>query len=527
MAKHSDPLFDLDRARGPRSGPDVGEDVTERFRSPAPRGPMSVSALVYRIKDALDDAFAEAVTVVGELSNCKLHSSGHFYFRLKDASCAIDAVMWRSGAQKLKFQPADGLEVLATGRVGVYEVRGQLQIYVQSLSPKGAGALELAFRQLKEKLQAEGLFQTDRKKPIPRLPTAVGIITSPTGAAIRDISRTIRRRFPAAGVYLVPALVQGDRAAASIVEALRLLDTSAPRLGVQTIILARGGGSLEDLWPFNEESVARAVFAAKTPIISGVGHESDVTICDLVADIRAATPTGAAELAVPDRRELAQQLAQLLGRLDRRAMEILSTAEAQLEAVRRSGLFRDPTARVRTHVQRVDEQSYRLDGAVRRLLADAGQRLSEPINRLTWYHPARLTDRARAKIERLADGLRWALGSWSKAGGDRLWRLERRLSRAHPANRLRLGRQQVDSARRELEALSHRNVLRRGYSVTRRPSGAIVRSAGELRRGDLIRTELADGKLSSKVTGTEPNEPPSPESQRTLWGHGSTQKNRG
>ncbi len=514
MGKAEHPLFDPDKARGPRDRPDVGQDVTDEIVPAAPRGPMSVSALLARVKAALTDAFARSVGVIGEISNCKYHSSGHLYFRLKDASSAIDAVMWRSDLTKLKFKPTDGLEVIATGRVDVYEVRGQLQLYVEGMTPKGAGALELAFRQMKEKLQAEGLFDPGAKKPIPRFPRAVGIVTSPTGAAIRDIARTLGRRWPAAQVFLAPAMVQGDQAAATIAEAIRLLDAAAQRLNVETIIVARGGGSMEDLWAFNDQIVARAIFAARTPIISGVGHESDITISDLVADVRAATPTAAAELAVPDSQEITQQLAQLAVRLSRRAAEYLALARTQLSGVLRSAVFRDPTGKLRTQTQLLDELSRRLGSTARDRLANQRRLLQGPVNQLSRLHPARLTERARARIDQLTNGLAWNLGARTKTAGDQLTRLAQALLGVHPTHRVRLTRQRVAAAGKQLEALSYRNVLRRGYSVTRRASGQIIRCAEQVVRGDLIRTELSDGNVSSKVTGAESDSPDKTKTRR-------------
>jgi exodeoxyribonuclease VII large subunit len=525
MAKGRDNLFesfDPSRARGPRTGPDVGRDVTGEFAggesggSPAPsaprnpgagqagrraRQPMSVSLLVARVKQALADAMPETVTVVGELSNVKRHDSGHVYFRLKDAKCAIDAVMFRGPAGELKFTPADGLEVVVEGRVDVYDARGQLQLYVERMTPLGAGSLELAFRQLKEKLQAEGLFDAAHKKPIPRFPRSVGVITSQTGAAVRDVSRTLRRRWPAAGVYLLPTAVQGDGAAGQIAECIRLMDASASRLGIDTIIVARGGGSLEDLWAFNEEAVARAVFAAGTPIISGVGHEVDVTICDLVADVRAATPTAAAELAVPDASAVRGWLSQAATRATRRMRRRMDEARLSLESIGRSAVFRDPLGRVRTGMQRVDEFAHRLRGGVRHRVAEARRRIEPPAARLAALHPARLWDRGAAKVGGLLDRLRWALGGRSKRAGDALAGAAGRLAAASPVNRIRLARQQIDAAARQLDAMSYRRVLHRGFSVTRSKAGRILRAASEVLAGETIETELADGRLSSKVAG--------------------------
>jgi exodeoxyribonuclease VII large subunit len=522
MAAKRDDMFDFfdpSRAKGPKNGPGVGRDVTEDVlgqgeAAPGPAGrqarqPMSVSLLVARIKQALADAMLAPVTVVGELSNVKLHDSGHVYFRLKDSAAAIDAVMFRAAAGKLKFTPTDGLEVVVEGRVDVYDARGQLQLYVERMTPMGAGSLELAFRQLKEKLQAEGLFDAARKKPIPRFPRAVGVITSQTGAAVRDISRTLRRRWPAADVYLLATPVQGEGAAGQIAECIRLMDASAAALGIDTIIVARGGGSLEDLWAFNEELVARAVFAAGTPIISGVGHEVDVTICDLVADVRAATPTAAAELAVPDASAVGGWLSQAATRATRRMRQRLDEARLSLESIRRSAVFRDPMGRVRTRMQRIDEFAHRLRGGIRHRVAQARRSAEPPAARLAALHPARLCDRGAAKADALAARLRWALGGRSKRAGDALAGIAGRLTAASPVNRIRLARQQIDGAARQLDAMSYRRVLRRGFSVTRSKAGRILRAASEALAGEMIETELADGRLSSKVAGPwdNPGEP--------------------
>jgi len=462
--------------------------------------PLTVSALLAAVKGALADALPPRITVVGELSNFKHHSSGHMYFSLKDSGATIDAAMFRGRASKLKFTPTDGLEVVVEGRVDVYESRGQLQLYVERMTPRGAGALELAFRQLCEKLRAEGLFDPAAKKPIARMPRAIGVVTSPTGAALRDIRRTLARRWPGATVYLLGALVQGDRAAHDVAGAIALLDANATRLGIDTIIVARGGGSIEDLWAFNEEPVARAIFACKTPVISGVGHEVDVTIADMVADCRAATPTAAAELAVPDVVELREVLATLGARLARGAVEHVRSARRELEAVGRSAVFRDPAARVRTQMQRTDELAHRMASALRGRLARDRARLEPAANRLAALHPARLHERARGALDRLATRMAWALGGRSKRASDVLSALESRLGAAHPTHRLALARHQLASLARQLEAMSYRSVLARGFSVTRKEDGTILRSTYDVQNEDVLRTELADGTIDSRVT---------------------------
>ena len=505
MAARKDPFFDFDpaKARGPRGGPDVGGERPAGEGGEA-AGAMTVSVLVGRVKDALREAFDGRVTVVGEISNFKRHTSGHLYFRLKDAACSIDAVMFRGPAGRVAFEPADGLEVVVEGRVDVYDVRGQLQLYAQRMTPKGVGSLELAFRQLKEKLAAEGLFEASRKKPLPGFPRAVGVVTSPTGAAIRDIRRTLARRWPAVEVYLFGSLVQGPGSAEQVAEAIGLLDAAAGRLGIETIVVGRGGGSLEDLWAFNTEAVARAVAAASTPVISAVGHEVDVTICDLVADVRAATPTAAAELAVPDRREVARHVATLSQRLTRRVAESVATARAALAAIGRSVVFRDPTGRVRTQTQRLDEASHRLRAAVAGAVAAGRRRLERPVGVLAATSPVRLRERAASAVDRLAGRLVWVLGAASKRAGEAVSVLAERMAGANPRHRVELARQRVEAARRQLEAMSYRSVLRRGYSVTRGEGGRIVRGVNEVAAGETIETELADGRVRSRV---EPDGP--------------------
>jgi exodeoxyribonuclease VII large subunit len=461
--------------------------------------PLSVTALLNRVKSALTEAFPRGVAVVGQISGMKAHSSGHLYFRLKDSACSVDAVMFRASAMRLKFEPVDGLEVVAEGRVDVYESRGQLQLYVERLTPKGAGALELAFRQLVEKLQKEGLFDPSRKVPLPRVPRAVGVITSRTGAAVRDIARTLARRWPAAKVCLAPVLVQGEGAAGEIAEAIRLMDASAGRYEIDTIILARGGGSAEDLWAFNEEAVARAIAACRTPIICGVGHEVDVTVADMVADVRAPTPTGAAELAVPDRRDMDRLVRELAGRLARRLGECLRQARAELAGVMRSAVFRDPLHRVRSRTQELDDVVGRLRLALAGRAKALHDRLEPAAGRLAAMHPARLREQAAARLRGLTHRLAWALGGRSKRAGDALAERAGRLHAATPANRLRLVRQQVSACERQLEAMSYRGVLKRGFSLTRGPRGRLIRSVHDAQTGDAILTEVADGSIESVV----------------------------
>jgi len=503
-------LFDPALAAGGTDQPDLAGkgaehsvDVTAEFVGKPGAAPITVSALLGRVKGALAAQLGGRLAVVGEISNFRRHDSGHLYFSLKDPGGQIAAVMFRAAAAKCKFEPADGLEVVAEGRVDVYEVQGKLQLYVTRLSPRGEGALELAFRQLVEKLRGEGLFDPARKKPLPAYPAAIGVITSPTGAAVRDICRTIRRRWPAARIHLIGVRVQGEGAADEIARAIRLADANAEKLHLDVLIVGRGGGSLEDLWAFNTEPVARAIFDCRVPIVSGVGHETDTTVADMVADLRAATPTAAAERATPDRDQLRRLLAQLGGRLGRNVAEQFSRGRAALKLAERSEFFRNPLHRIHTLTQRVDEGASRLRGA---LIERHG--------------------RAAAALHRLQTALRWSLGHLARRRAEALAETRTRLAAAHPTQRLRLGRRDVagiqrhlatlirsrhaaetarlDRLEQTLEALSYRAVLGRGYSVTRDAAGKLVRSAKDVAWGDRLQTELADGRIRSLVEGPRP-----------------------
>ena len=275
-------------------------------------GAITVSELNDYIKNVFDSSrFLSSVTIKGEISNFTYHRSGHLYFSLKDSDAQIKAVMFRSSASRLKFMPESGMKVIAHGAVSVYQRDGVYQLYISSMQPDGIGALYLAYEQLKEKLALEGLFSDEYKKPLPEMPERIGVITSPTGAAVRDIINVIGRRFPLAKIYIYPSLVQGEGAEENLIRGIDYLDKSGI---VDVIIIGRGGGSIEDLWAFNSERLARRIFETKTPVISAVGHETDFTICDFVADMRAPTPSAAAELAVPDMRELYMRLDSYIGR---------------------------------------------------------------------------------------------------------------------------------------------------------------------------------------------------------------------
>lgn len=330
--------------------------------------PLSVTEVSAYIKVLLDqDEVLGQLCVRGELSNYKMHSSGHHYFTLKDDGAVINAVMFRGDASRLPFQPGNGMKVIVYGRVSSFPKSGQYQIYVSQMQPDGVGALYVAFEQLKEKLLSEGLFAREAKKPLPRYPRRIALVTSPTGAAVRDMIRVLGRRFPACEVLVCPVRVQGDGAAQEIAAMLAYVDQN--RLA-DVIITGRGGGSIEDLWAFNEEIVARAIFACQTPVISAVGHEPDVTIADYVADVRAATPSNAAELAVCDAAELRVGLRNVLNRITRLEMQQISERRARLDAIASKRIMASPYEYLNERSLLLSMQEQRMSGAMAALLAE-------------------------------------------------------------------------------------------------------------------------------------------------------------
>ncbi|NLM46267.1 MAG: exodeoxyribonuclease VII large subunit [Firmicutes bacterium] len=339
------------------------------------------------------DPLLSRLQVSGEISNFKHHSSGHMYFTLKDSSAALRCVMFRSANQRLAFRPADGMKVIAAGRISVYERDGLYQLYVEDLLPEGVGSLYAAFAELKARLEAEGLFSPERKKPLPRFPRRIGVVTSPTGAAVRDILTTLGRRYPQAEVLIVPVLVQGPEAPQQIAEALDFLN-SVPDIDV--IIAGRGGGSIEELWAFNEEVVARAIYRSHIPVISAVGHETDFTIADFVADVRAATPTAAAELAVPDMRELEQYFLQAARRLVVRLKSILEQEKRYLMRLASARVLTRPLERVEQAGQALDSLFTRLEGQAAILLQGKTARLDLLAAKLAALNPSSVLDRGFA-----------------------------------------------------------------------------------------------------------------------------------
>ena len=486
-------------------------------------GPLTVSQVTALVKEAIETSLPSTVHVIGEISNYKRHSSGHLYLTLKDRASELSCVMWRSAAKRLKFSPADGLEVIATGSVEVFERAGRYQLYVRKLEPRGVGALELAFRQLCEKLSAGGLFDDGRKRPLPAYPQRIAVVTSPTGAAVADMLRTIERRYPCVSVMVYPVRVQGEGAAKEIAAAIRRINANSASLkGIDLMIVGRGGGSLEDLWAFNEEIVARAIYASRIPIISAVGHEVDVTIADLVADVRAATPTAAAELAVPVFEEVVAGLTGEEARLGRAMRGRVELFAAHLSALLQRGPFRARLDFVHRREQLVDEfvnrmhrslvqqvQIHRrmLDGlepvlqriAPHTVLLKRAVELGKTEHRLRWAMSRRL-----AGAERSVSGCAQRLERTSPAGivpllVDHVGRGALTLSAAM-AHRIQLHRERLRRQEDRLAAMGYHSVLSRGFSITRVKKGrSVVRSVRQLKDGQRVVTQIQDGEFESEV----------------------------
>ncbi len=363
--------------------------------SSAEQQPMTVSQLTGHIKAALESAF-ESVLVTGEISNFKKHSpSGHAYFSLKDDAATLSAVMWRSRINQLFFSPQDGMKVIARGKITVYPPRGNYQIDVVSLQPAGVGELQIAFEKLKQKLYEEGLFDDEHKKPLPKFPSGIGIVTSETGAAIRDIVTVIKRRFPAVELILCPVRVQGSGAAEEIAQGIRDMN----RYGkVDVIITGRGGGSLEDLWPFNEEIVARAIFDSVIPVISAVGHEVDYSIADLVADMRAPTPSAAAEIVVPDRREMLEIFNEFAYTIYCRVYELVREKRETIRHLLKSYSFNRPYDLLRGFSQNVDELDRRLKSTMTHRLDITSAHVTSLHHRLESLNPEQVLNRGYAIV---------------------------------------------------------------------------------------------------------------------------------
>jgi len=440
----------------------------------------TVSQITSLIKTSLENSLPAQLTITGEISNFKQHqSSGHCYFELKDENAILPCVMWSSSFEKLKFKPENGLAIIAKGHIDVYAPAGKYQFYAESMQPAGMGALQLAFEQMQKRLAAEGLFKDEHKKPLPKYPFRIGILTSESGAALHDIIDSIYNRWPVAKLLFYDVPVQGEGAAEKIAKAIKDVNRRNNVLKLDVIIVGRGGGSMEDLWAFNEEVLARAIFASDIPVISAVGHEVDVTIADFVADARASTPTKAGVIAVPDIREVLQQIDSAGKRIRQNTESILKLCWQKLATILAAEVFHAPLGIIRDREQMLDELQGSIVNSAQSIVLNIRKLLQTYFEKILKIEPHRIF--ADRKIS--LNNLQYRSNTAIKTVMNKLT-----MQLSGPANRL--------------AALNPRSVLQRGYSITRnKRTSTVVKSLNDVEISDLIITELAnENTIESKVT---------------------------
>lgn len=434
---------------------------------------LTVKALTKYIKRKFDaDTHLRDVYVKGELSNVKVHSSGHIYFTLKDEAARLTSVMFAMNARSLKFKPESGMNVLVRGDINVFEAAGQYQLYASSIQPDGIGELFLAFEQLKKKLEQEGLFHPGRKKPIPVFPKKIGVVTSKTGAAIRDILTTLERRYPISEVIVFPSIVQGPQAAPSIVKAIKQANAMKT---IDVLIVGRGGGSIEDLWAFNEESVARAIAQSQIPIISAIGHETDTTIADFVSDLRAPTPTAAAEMAVPSKESLMRDILGYQSAYLHFVTKKLGDERKRFKRAMESPVLATPEKLYRPFIERYIRVEQQLQREVTRLTNDKKRHFEQLQNRMVQLSPQKMITLQYRSLDMLTNQLKQATVSTFEKH-----------------------RQHFTGNLRTLEALNPLKIMDRGYSITYK-NGKMVKSVEQVDKGDSIFISLPDGQVEAIV----------------------------
>jgi exodeoxyribonuclease VII large subunit len=503
-----DLLFDVTRAEEP------GTATPPRRSRIRERRTWLVHQLVAEARDLVETELGD-VWVEGEISNLRPASSGHLYFTLKDAEAQLPVVLFRRQAMLLRFRPEDGLHVRVRGKVSVYEQRGQLQLVAETVEPVGAGSLQLAFEQLRDRLKAEGLFDQERKRQLPAFPRTVAIITSPTGAVIRDFLNIVNRRHSGLSVLVIPAAVQGDSAPAEIEAAIVHANDLNPSLNsLDLIVLARGGGSLEDLAAFNSERVARAIVNSRLPVVSAIGHETDFTIADFVSDLRAPTPSAAAELITEAQHKVEELVAALSNRLIRAARFQLLQARQRLGRVPISYAEQRLTTTLHRLEQRLDDLSFRMESAMSETLHRRHRALADLAAAVLRHDPRQQLSTAREALAASQSRLNHALDRSLASARHRNQSLEARLFRAAQvavANR----RAAYGAARNQLQSLSPLAVLQRGYALVQDESGAVVRSVERLTTNQSVSTRLGDGTFSSQITAIESSKRPKKKKERS------------
>jgi exodeoxyribonuclease VII large subunit len=469
------------------------EQLGLAFQAP-PRKIYPVRELVASVRTQLERAFTD-VYVEGEISNYRPAESGHLYFTMKDGSAQLRVVMWRTQARLLRFRPENGLQVIARGRVTIYDERGDLQFQAEHLEPKGAGALQIAFEQLKSKLAAEGLFDQSRKKPVPALPRRIGLVTSPRGAALQDILNVLRRRHESVNVLIYPAQVQGDVAASELTAGLRYFSRQGQ---VDVIIVARGGGSFEDLFAFNDEGLARAIATCDIPVISAVGHETDFTICDFVADLRAPTPSAAAELVIRSKHELSEKLHGFYKRMTQAINYKLLRANNALSTLAQNAVFARMQDSVARRLQRVDDLGFRLAQTQSRVLKSYARRLEMLDAHLRQYDLRVRVGVMRRQLDARTTELASVSSRLFVSRRTQIDQLTVALQRAGETVLLRR-RSRWERLHSNLQALSPKAILARGYALVFDAKGRLVKQAAQLKPGEQVRAQLGRGGFTAEV----------------------------
>lgn len=451
--------------------------AVETARPGSGSAPWSVRELVAGIREQVEGEYAD-IWVEGEISNCRPAPSGHIYFTLKDGEAQLPVVLFRRQAMLLRFRPQDGLAVLARGRVSVYESRGQLQLIAETLEPRGAGALQLAFEQLKARLMAEGLFASERKRPLPAFPRCVGVVTSTGGAVLHDIIKVVRRRHARLNLLVFPATVQGPGCATSLAAGIRWFNENPG--SVDVILIARGGGSIEDLAGFNDEALARTIAASELPVVSAIGHETDFTIADFVADLRAPTPSAAAELITAAQHRIEERVQALEARVRRAIRYQFVLSRQRFASVSIGEIQNKLLTLIGRRGQRVDDLRHRLESAMGRRLRAPANQLASLTTRVERQNPSVRLATARRRLERAEQSLRRLAGTTVATRTSRL-----------------------DQTSGRLKALSPLAVLSRGYALVYGEAGQLLRDAAEVQPGQNIRARLAKGSVMAEVKATE------------------------